>query len=65
MKKNKIYLSVLIASILVMTSCKDDDLDRLELTNITSGAILRTLAKDWPAVNRNSPNSTNLRVQVE
>lgn len=65
MKKNKIYLSVLFASILVMTSCKDDDLDRLDLTTITSGAILRTLAKDLPTVNRNSPNSTDLSVQVE
>ena len=65
MKKNKIYLSVLFASILVMTSCKDDDLDRLDLTTIKSGAILRTLSKDLPTVNRNSPNSTDLSVQVE
>lgn len=65
MKKNKIYLSLLFAGILVMTSCKDDDLDRLDLTTIKSGAILRTLSKDLPTVNRNSPNSTDLSVQVE
>ena len=65
MKRNKIYLSLLLSGLILINSCADDELDRLDLTQITSGAILRTLGKDLPTVNRNSPASTSISVDVE
>lgn len=51
--------------LLFTTSCKDDDLDRLDKSKITTGAILRTLSSDLPAVDRNNPSVTDLNVVVE
>ena len=50
MRKIKLYSSLLFVSLLTLTGCKDDDLDRLDITKIESGAILRTLSKALPAI---------------
>ena len=66
MKKNnfKIEKLIVIVSILLF-SCTDDSLDRLDQKDITTGAILRTLSTDLPVVDRDSPTETTLNVNVE
>lgn len=65
MKNIKLILSATTIVMLLFTSCKDDELDRLDQNQITTGAILRTLNSDLPVVDRNNPDATNLSVQVE
>ena len=66
MKKHnfKIEKLIVVLSILLF-SCKDDNLDRLDQKDITTGAILRTISTDLPVVDRVSPTQTTLNVNVE
>ena len=66
MKKHnfKIEKLIVVFSILLF-SCKDDNLDRLDQKDITTGAILRTISTDLPVVDRVSPTETTLNVNVE
>lgn len=65
MKKIKLILSTIVILSIILSSCKADDLDRLDKSKITTGAILRTLSSDLPAVSNTDPNVTNLTVNVE
>lgn len=65
MRKIKLYSSLLFASLLFLTGCKDDDLDRLDITKIETGAILRTLGKTIPAIDITNPSSATMSVEVE
>ena len=65
MRKIKLYSSLFFVSLLTLTGCKDDDLDRLDITKIESGAILRTLSKALPAIDITNPSAATMSVQVE
>lgn len=60
----KIFLSV-IALLLITTSCRDEELDRLQINKITKGAILRTLSKDIKPVDVNDLGKSNSTVTIE
>ena len=59
--------SILAASLMVFAtiSCEDEDKDRLEIANITGGAILRTLESSGATVNREDPSQSTISATVE
>ena len=65
MRKIKLYSSILLATIISITACKDDDLDRLNITTIESGAILRTISKQLPAIDITNPAGATMSVDLE
>lgn len=58
----KKIISLLTVSALILTtfSCEDEDKDRLEISGITGGAILRTLSSTGATVDRGNPGSANM-----
>ncbi|SNZ01576.1 hypothetical protein [Flagellimonas pacifica] len=63
----KKIFSLLAASALIFTSfsCEDEDKDRLNISQVTGGAILRTLSSEAPPVNSGSPETVNMSAKVE
>lgn len=63
MKKILIYVSI---GLLVFTiSCKNEDLDRLDLKKITEAAILRTISKDIKLIDVDNLDKSNSSIVVE
>lgn len=63
----KKILSLLTVSALLFTtfSCEDDEKDRLDQSQITGGAILRTISSDAPPINSAFPSNSNMSAKVE
>ncbi len=63
----KKILSILLVSTLVLFtfSCEDEDKDRLNVAQISGGAILRTLDEQGGSVNITDPAVSNKTVKVE
>ncbi|EAR02128.1 hypothetical protein [Maribacter sp. HTCC2170] len=63
----KKIISLLTVSALIFStfSCEDEDKDRLDVNQITGGAILRTLSSDTPPINSAFPSNSNMSATVE
>lgn len=63
----KKLLSILMCSAVCFTflSCEDEDKDRLDLGQITTGAILRTLSNNSATVDRSNPASSTMGATVQ